>query len=97
MSLTLLHCLSRLLVAEVGIGDGTQAEGFPQQDPEAPDIALGAVSAWGHGEGQMLAAGDTHGTAALAVPVLMRAGVPPRLCFLPRTRCMGAGQCAPDS
>lgn len=37
---TMLHCFPCLLVAEVGIGDGTQAEGFPQQDPKAPDITL---------------------------------------------------------
>lgn len=42
----------------------------------------------------MLVAGDTHGTAALAVPELTRAGVP--WLSLPRTRCMGVGHCAPD-
>lgn len=40
VSPTMLHCFPRLLVAEVGIGDGTQAEGFPQQDPKAPDVTL---------------------------------------------------------
>lgn len=40
VSPTMLHCLPRLLVAEVGIGNGTQAEGFPQQDAKAPDITL---------------------------------------------------------
>lgn len=40
VSPTMLHCFPCLLIAEVGIGDGTQAEGFPQQDPKAPDITL---------------------------------------------------------
>lgn len=44
--LTLLDGLARLLVAEVGVGHGAQAEGFPQQDPKAPHVALRAVPAW---------------------------------------------------
>lgn len=93
-SLTLLHGLPCLLVAEVGVGDGAQAEGFPQQDPEAPDVTLRAVSAWGHGAGWMLVAVDTRGTAALAVPVLTRAGVP--WLSVPRTRSVAVGRCATD-
>ena len=45
-SLTLFHELPGLLIAEVGVGGGPQAEGLPEQDTEAPHVTLGTVPPW---------------------------------------------------
>lgn len=43
--LTLFYELPSLLIAEVGVGRGPQAEGLPEQDAKAPHVALRGIAA----------------------------------------------------
>lgn len=43
--LTLFYELPSLLIAEVGVRGGPQAEGLPEQDAKTPHVALGGIAA----------------------------------------------------
>lgn len=79
-SLTLFHELPGLLIAEVGVGGGPQAEGLPEQDAKAPHITLGGVAAceevrqreWASPTGQRGAGGGTRARPRALRPAWIR-------------------------